>query len=593
MSKLNIGNIKLNKNNIISSIDSTKNSNTLRSYENKSRNYELNKSNSECILPVINSSNKEKPLLEPTSILTKFIHDRTSKIIKISREGLINPNRHKKSKILFPSKMRRYNNEYELESGKLLKNNSEIIINKSKLKGVFITEKNKNNLFDNKIKNNKLLSILKNNKNNINKNNSMNEGIVSNIKNENLNNDNEEIFLNEKELNNINIPISNIIPDNTNISNPLTPKFNDSLENKNSLKKIINYTRLIKFDPPKNKIKKNFIKSSLRKNNSESDFLGLFHIYNPDVKFQSNIFNEQFILLNENFKEYKKIINLPNYIDVFKSISLNLKIKYNKSLEEICGILYKIPTIILGKYYNFMLGLIKIDIPNKKKFREKIIYDEVINMVNNNNLLFEVNKYSNKSFEFYLAIIKEEDVKDIYLNQEEFFKLLNYFDKVRYNILYLINSFNNAKNNYIDDLTTINKIIQNDKLFEKNENNDIIYEIKKNNIEKEDKKGNNINVIEKIRNELMFKNDGINARKYRIESAIGLNNEESHKINYMGKILPKKRNKFKSLFNNKCFIKILEHCNKKVRHEIITQKITNEISSLKPSKGYHVLKINF
>ena len=578
MSVLNKGNIKLIKHTSSSKESSTKNTNIIKSYGNISKNCELNKNNSKIILPNIHSSVRTKESLEPTSLLTKFIINHTSNIIKSSQKDIIKPHFGLKSKLLFQSKIRGRNDKmfkmHESQSVKLLKSKKDIISNSDSQK-LFITEKNKvnNNMNNAKNSNDNILSI------------------------NNNGNRSEEIIINEKEKNIINIPYSSLISDNAHSSGPLTPRHNDSQEHQNNIMNNINtnsnsnddkYSRLCSYESIKDKNNRNNLKSSFKK--SKSELMDFLYIYNSDIEYQSKIFNEQIGLLKENLKQYKSFIRKNDFIIIFKSMPLNSKIKFNKSLEEICGILNNLPKIFLGNHYNFMKILTKVEVPNEDKFNSRIVSDEVINVINNNNLLFEVLNYFNKCFDFYLMIITVREGKKIFLNKRKYFELLSNLNKARYNILYLINSFKNAEQNYIKDLSTINQIIKNDKMIEKDKNMNELYD----SINQSEylNKNKNINVLDRIKDQLIFKRGEEQEKRYKIDRVLGA--KDARPIsNYLGKIVNNKKNEYKSIFDNKHFDKILLYCNKDVKYDILSQKINNEVNKGKPAKGYKTLKINF
>ena len=352
------------------------------------------------------------------------------------------------------------------------------------------------------------------------------------------------------------------------------------------------YKRLCKFELIKNKVNnsRNRLKPVVKKTNS----VNYFYVYNPDIDFQTTIFNEQFKLFKDNLREYKDIINKSNYINVFKSIPLSSKIKCNISIEETSSILYCFPKILLGEYYNLMPRIIEIEIPNPHLFKQKYIYNEIENVSNNNKLLFHIYNYFIKSFEFYLEISKKEELKNNYLKEKEYYQVLNYFNKIRSNILYLIHSFNNSEQIYIKDLMAINQMIK-----DKNENyNDLNEELSKEmikDLKEEEKKINinkNIDVIEKIGQQFFF---GRNKKLkiHRINSALDIKKEEKPIFDYLGNIRKLKKIKYKSIFNNKNFDTILLHCSQDIKNKILTQKINNEIKSAKLKKGYQALKINY
>ena len=603
MASINPGKLKIPKNIISSFETSTKNSYSVKSYGNKSKRYELNKSSFQNVLPIINfSKNNSKYKLESNSILTKFINNHTSKIL----QKLIIPQLEIKRKIILPTKLKSINRSSSLNDI-FIKKNDIYNLNLNPSSGLFITEKDKNNInpinyIENKkkIDNKRILSKIKINKINLDKFNNIGDEI-SNIKN--TTKENEESFLNEKDLNNMNIQYSNLISDIANTSNPNTPKNSDSKENKNKL--IFNknnhnkYSRLCRYEPKEIIYikRRNENRPSYKKSNS-FDF---FQIYNSDTLYQSKVFEEQVKLFKDKLKEYKSIILKNNFTEVIKSTSLDMKIKYNKNIEEICGILYILPRILLGEFYNLMLNLIKIEIPNEDKFLPKFIKDEIENLVNNNKLLVEVNKYFNKCFDFYLIISRENGGKNNYLKEKEYFEALNYLEKARFNILYLNNSFYNAENNYIEDLSTINKIIKNkviikNNIINMNNKEDLNNEIYENVKEEEEKKKalkKNFSVIEKIENQFMFRRGLVDEKKFRIESALGIIKQKRPLYNYLGKIIKnEKKLEYKSIFDNKYFDKILPHCFKNVKDKIITQKINNEEKYGKIGNEYKVLKIN-
>ena len=440
-----------------------------------------------------------------------------------------------KRKIFFPFRMksRIINKNRNLYKSKSLNN-----IFNSNSNRLFITEGDKSL----KNNNNRILSKIKINKSNYSnnimiadKNNTLEE--LTNIKN--TTNENEDSFLNEKDLNNINIPNSNLISDI--VSGSLTPKNNDSIEktikdkSKISNNNISNnkYSRLCRYEP------KNIIKSA------SSKTYDYFQLYNPDIKYQLKVFDEQVKLFKNKLNEYKTLAKRNNFMEIFKSISLDIKINYNKKLEEICGTLYTLPKLILGDFYNLMLKLIRIDIPNEEQFLPKFTEDEINNLINNNNLLTEVNKYFNVCFEFYLIICSEEEGKNNFLKEKEFFEVLNHFEKIRYNVLYLINMFYNAESNYKNDLSTINKFITNKAVIKnniidinnKNDINNEIYENVKKEQEKKKALAKDNTIIEKIKKQFMFKNTEEKDRRNKIENALGIFKQKKSLHNYLGKII--------------------------------------------------------
>ena len=404
--------------------------------ETKITESDRQKKNTSFILPPLNLSFKKKAFLEPTSILTKFIQKKTSDLIKQTNKNL------HKSKIFNFSSSNIISSSKKIKSNKdkIIKNNNSQELN-SKVtlpsKNLFITEKTtiNNNDDQNYININENLQIIQSDKKDdfiINNNNIDNQVTQNNI------NKKEESFINEKELKEL-IPTKSF-PSSKKISNPLTsnnePNSSDININFQNENKIFSskFRRLCKYLP---NIKNKSMSKSYTNKKLNISGVGLTYIYDSDVKFQSKIFNEQINLIEDNFNQYKQCINKNNFLDVFKSMPLNTKIKYNKSLEEIFGILLLLPKLILGNYYNLMYDLKEINFPKKENFQSSYVFDEEENLIKNINLLNEVHNFLKKSFEFYLILVSKPSSYDLPLNQRNYFKVLSYFEKVRNNIFYI------------------------------------------------------------------------------------------------------------------------------------------------------------
>lgn len=560
--------------------------------ETKITESDRQKKNTSFILPPLNLSFKKKAFLEPTSILTKFIQKKTSDLIKQTNKNL------HKSKIFNFSSSNIISSSKKIKSNKdkIIKNNNSQELN-SKVtlpsKNLFITEKTtiNNNDDQNYININENLQIIQSDKQDdfINNNNNIDNQVTQN----NINKK-EESFINEKELKEL-IPTKSF-PSSKKISNPLTsnnePNSSDININFQNENKIFSskFRRLCKYLP---NIKNKSMSKSYTNKKLNISGVGLTYIYDSDVKFQSKIFNEQINLIEDNFNQYKQCINKNNFLDVFKSMPLNTKIKYNKSLEEIFGILLLLPKLILGNYYNLMYDLKEINFPKKENFQSSYVFDEEENLIKNINLLNEVHNFLKKSFEFYLILVSKPSSYDLPLNQRNYFKVLSYFEKVRNNIFYIINSFYNAEKNLNEDILVINKIINNknislindEDLLEDSYYNDL-------NIKKTKKKEIKSKVIDRMKEQILFKRSKEMERKIRINSALGLDNKDNKSFNYLGKEIKNKKNQFKSIFDSKLVDKLLYYFDKETRIKIISNKINNDEKNSQIKK-YKVIKINY
>ena len=301
-----------------------------------------------------------------------------------------------------------------------------------------------------------------------------------------------------------------------------------------------------------------------------------------DVDYQSSSFRDQAKLLEDNISYYKmNITSKPNYVESFCSLSLISKIEYNKALEETIGILLLLPQLILLDFYKFIQKFENISIPEKEKFEDRYIFDEVENLFYNNNLLSEVLEFFQNCFEVYLLLINEVD--DMSLKPKNFNNIMTAFEKARYNICYCANSSNNALTNYNKDLRSINK-------FNKN------LGIVNSSLEK--------NAYDKMMNQFYFKKNAERQRKIRIEACLNYKkDEEENELIFTGRSNKSKRIpklKFNSIIDSNLVTQLLKNCIDDAKKRITTERINNEIEGehgeegqiLKNSKR-KVIKLNF
>ena len=301
-----------------------------------------------------------------------------------------------------------------------------------------------------------------------------------------------------------------------------------------------------------------------------------------DVDYQSSSFRDQSKLLEDNISYYKmNITSKPNYVESFCSLSLISKIEYNKALEETIGILLLLPQLILLDFYKLIQKFENINVPAKEKFEDNYIFDEVENLLYNNNLLSEVIEFFQNCFEVYLLLINEVD--DMSLKPKNFSNIMTAFEKARYNICYCTISSENALSNYNKDLRSINK-------FNKN------LGIVNSTLEK--------NAYDKMMNQFYFKKNAERQRKLRIEACLNYKkDEEENELIFTGrsdksKKIPKF--KFNSIIDSDLVTKLLKNCRDDAKNRITTERINNEIDGehgeegqmLKNSKR-QVIKLNF
>ena len=566
---------------------------------------ELNSNNSNCILPPIDSKIKQKALLESTSFLTKFVNKQTSNLIRLCNKEIKFPKKLKK----FPSsdnykkldriwsnksniKKRNQSNEtmneelliYEnLQNISPRENISKSYSNKSM---IFITQKNKENLNTNFVEQSQITNDVSyniNNLNNFNNNDLMNSSEQidsSSVINNNLNNkkDNNNQIINSKNNSKKNLNNNNFLsylnsPNfySMSIYHKLKPKEKDKLINR--------FRRVCTFVPLYDQLWK--FKNGLRqKNKNPQKFL-----YKEDNEYQLKLITDEIKLFLSNYNQYRiKITKMTNLKEIFTSMPLNSKIKYNKALEEICGILLKLPELFLMDYYKKIGIICGIKTPNKEKFKDKYIFDEVENLDNNHSLLYEVIDYFKNCFEFYKVIIMEINVVDRFtLNKDEFYKIMTFLDKARYDISYLLNSLNNGTNSLNEDLSMINKLDTSKKKYYK---------------KTED-------IQDKMFNQLLFKKSDEKEKIERIKRTLDII-DESDDENEINKRQRKNnsclmnpttknltnRKKFNSIIDSKVITNLLKYYNKDRRSQIITRRYEKEMKDDDENQEYKVIKID-
>ena len=628
-SLIDISNETLFRRRLTSLDTSTKISNSNNSNGSvRARGSQLIQNYSKIILPSINSNinrNKRKTIIEPESLMSKFL-------------GNYKPNYSDKIPQETKIKLSKLKNVNSRNSIMILKSKSlnNIVINtrkeaKYKSQRILMTEKDKNkiNLLNNMIKNNKsnLLDKIKENileEKKLDFENNKGEQIT-NIKSISENDNNEDSLINEKELyiinNNIDKDKNQYQQINTNSSSIITKNVNNIKNDKNikNLSLITNSTSLNSslisnnFNTNYKRLRK-FLNSLLKENSKEQINLNtsqknininkeqnlISRLYENNISFQAKIFEEQIRLLNGCYKEYKLIFSDMNFIEVFKSKTLFSKIKYNKIIEETCSILYYLPKFILKDWYDLLLNLEKIKIPSSKKFISDYITDENITVKSNNYLLIEVINYFNKTSEFFLMLSKKEnEAADVKFSQKNFFVVIKNIKTARYNIIYLINSFNNSKKKFVEDLTIIKKFlirnnnINTNKNFETKNENNFSQKIFNNIILLENERNKNIDAIEKIEEQFYFKRDDEAQKKRQIESVLDIDKRKPI-YDHLGNMVIKKRKLYKSIFLNKYMNKVLNYCYDNVRDQIITEKVNDQEENAENiGKSLNPIKFNF
>ena len=440
----------------------------------------LKKPNNLFILPPIDNETKKQALIKPTSILTKFIHDRTKNLLKSTKIEMKKPIKLNIDKI------------------KDLKKNN---------KNFFITD-------------------------------------TGNIKETEQSSDSNNLysFSNNQDGYNKNIILNSI--DN------LSSLSIDHKVRENQLNSLmLKYRRIRVYQPI---ISENWKFNKGLRVTIGNEKVNLLPLKN-DIEYQYKIINDEFKLLEDNYTYYKTRIILKNYYyDSFRAMSLASKIKYNKALEESIGILYLLPQLLLVEFYKLIKNYSSVSIPNPELFKEKYVFDEVKNLVYNNNLLVKVYDFFKSCYDVYSTLIKE--VNDMCLKSNDFLNVINCIEKARYNLSYIANSSENAFKDFNNDLKYIQKII-NDKSVSKS-----------------------IDLTIKMRNQFGFKKNEEKQRKLRIETALDNKNDRDDYNEEIKRQKYKSKRIFNSFVESKLINGLMKHLTKDAKNQITTLKINKEIN---------------
>ena len=204
------------------------------------------------------------------------------------------------------------------------------------------------------------------------------------------------------------------------------------------------------------------------------------------------------------------------------------------------------------QFYKLIKNYSSVSIPNPELFKEKYVFDEVKNLVYNNNLLVKVYDFFKSCYDVYTTLIKE--VNDMCLKSDDFLNVINCIEKARYNLSYIANSSENAFKDFNNDLKYIQKII-NDKSVSKS-----------------------IDLTIKMRNQFGFKKNEEKQRKLRIETALDNKNDRDDYNEEIKRQKYKSKRIFNSFVESKLINGLMKHLTKDAKNQITTLKINKEIN---------------
>jgi hypothetical protein len=167
------------------------------------------------------------------------------------------------------------------------------------------------------------------------------------------------------------------------------------------------------------------------------------------------IIDEMRVLL-DNLQFFKTNYLLSHdLLSVFRNMDTPIQAKYNKIIEEICGLLMEIPNIMLSDFNQFLEKFVAFKPPNVARLKDKIIDNEEENFISNCKLLSDNNLYLKSCFDVYNILIKQVD--DMFIPPKIFNKLAQFLSRARFNISALIMNFKNQIKKMKEDTKNIQK----------------------------------------------------------------------------------------------------------------------------------------
>ncbi|MCQ2817213.1 MAG: hypothetical protein MJ252_08115 [archaeon] len=275
-----------------------------------------------------------------------------------------------------------------------------------------------------------------------------------------------------------------------------------------------------------------------------------------DVEFQSKALEDHVKLLLDNLNYYKSsgIIN-DEFTMAFKFLPIHSKIKYNKTLEELIGILYLVPQLLLNEFFAFIEKFNTIQPINKNKLKPRIVHDECKMMLENNSLLSDVMAFFSGCFDTYKTLCREVD--GMLFNQKKFQNIVTVLEKGRYDASNLVTMTKNTTKNFKMDTKLIDDVMKN--AFRKP-----IFQTEESNFNK------------KFQNQYNFKLNEERQRIMRIQGSLKPAEPFDEYEARQKKINGGMKKQFKSIMETNLLNKIYRYCTKEAQHNITATRILSE-----------------
>jgi hypothetical protein len=218
----------------------------------------------------------------------------------------------------------------------------------------------------------------------------------------------------------------------------------------------INQVQILKSKPigRKKHFKVVYIDNWFSKNGFPLQKLDNFTVNSLD--FQSKFISDEIKVLMENMQRYKMIyLNDKKIFTIFKNLHKSYQIRFNKIIEDTCGLLMEISNDILIDFSRYLERFVSIHPPKPANFKSKIVINEEAAFISNVQVFNEVSMFFKACFEVYEILTKQ--VEDMVLPYQSFMRVHQFLARCRLNISNLTFSSKNFYKNFFHDQNLLDK----------------------------------------------------------------------------------------------------------------------------------------
>ena len=281
------------------------------------------------------------------------------------------------------------------------------------------------------------------------------------------------------------------------------------------------------------------------------------------AKIQLATIIDKSILILDNISYFKsQYMFTGNFQKAFKNLNPKQKASFNKTMEDICTILMKLPPLLMKHFYDSLDQILYCAIPDLTEECKKKISNEDECMKENYKVFIDVSNYYTGCVEVFKILTKK--ISGMKYNRNTYFNITLLLDIARFNSSSLISFAKNYIEKMKEDIKMLNNVEENLHLKKKKK----IYQ--------------HDDINERLRSKDKKRIVNENEKLGRIIAA--LNMEKERVVDF--KDLDNKYYLKESLLNLSVITNMMGYIDKPIREKIIAQRVVerykeNELNSLK------------